>query len=178
MKKFLKLAMTGPIRKLVAGSMIISSTSAGTFTTPSQDRYVWSEIRRELESNSAAIEFQDLKEVLDLYQTEQIDLETAIRLSYGRTDNRDALDEFWTDFLASADGGISFERFIALRSDTLSDTLTLTDEELLGSWLWKAQGANDYDCVASGGSGNCGNGGGLGGGNGTGNEGNGNGNNP
>lgn len=174
MKKFLKLAMTGPIRKLVAGTMIITSTSAGTFTAPSQGRDVWSEISRELVSNSAAAESQDLKEVLDLYQTEQIDLEMAIRLSYGRTDNRDALDEFWTDFLASANGEISLERFVALRSETLIATFTLTDEELLGSWLWKAQGANDYDCVASSGDGNCGSGVGLGGGNGTGNEGNGN----
>lgn len=176
MKKFLKLAMTSPLRKLLTGSMIITSTSAGTFVAPSaQNSPVWSDVRRELEINRASAELvEELEAVLRLYQAEQIDLQAAIRLSYiqAGADQRDDLDELWAEYLAARNTGVSIEAFLALRGEAIG-RFDMNVEQGLQGWLWKAGNHDDdYDCVASGGTGNCGVGEGLDGGNGTGNEGN------
>lgn len=177
MKKFLKLAMTGPLKRLLTGSMIVTSTSAGTFVTPPNDAHmVWHNIRREMEQDRAPAHVaEDMRDLFALYRAEQIDLPMMVRLSYLQTvpSDRARMDEFWAEYLASRGAEIGFETFLALRAEAIGSS-DLGSEDMLGNWLWKASANDNYDCVAGGGSGNCGVGGGLGGGNGTGNEGGGN----
>jgi len=168
--------MAGPLRKVLAGSIILTSTSVGAFMAPAPQVNNWIDVRSEFENDSAMLDVTaELNDVLELYHNSQIDLKMAIRLSYiGVASGRlGALDRFWTDLLTSQDTSVSFETLIALRDEAVGSRVS--EEDIMRDWLWKASGGRDYDCVAGGGSSNCGTGEGLGGGNGTDNEGGGNG---
>jgi hypothetical protein len=166
--------MTSPLRKVLAGSIIITSTGGAGVVAPVPHGNNWSDIRREFENNGTAADVAaELGDILGLYQNAQIDLEMAIRLSYLEVavEQRAALDSFWTDYLTSEDTSVTFETLIALRDEALGGD-GMGQEDILQDWLWKAQGANDYDCVArQGPRKNCGKGNGLDGNNGTPNEG-------
>ena len=175
MKRILKFIITSPLRKILTGTMIVTSTSGGSFVVPTQKTNTWTDIRREFEGeNTNAAIAAELDHILSLFQNDQIDLEMAIRLSYldSSLDSRNALDRFWTDYLTSQEtGAVTFETLIALRDEALGNA-DMSEDDILRDWLWKTLGANDYDCVARQGTNkNCGQGNGLDGNNGTPNEG-------
>ena len=169
MLRIIKSVISSPLRKVLTGTIIVTSTSGGTFAPAKQD-FAWLDVRREFESKNGESDAAfELEAVMSLYDSGQLELPTAIRLSYLEVTAPlvSSVDQFWTDYLTTQDTSVSIETLIALRDEVIGNA-NLDNEDILRDWLWKAQGANDYDCVAHQGSNrNCGVGKGLDGNNGT-----------
>lgn len=167
-----------PIRKatrwlLWATALVVTSSNSaqamGIVAPSAQD--TWKDVRRELSRDGLPEGISEaMSELLGRLETGS-DYRLILRLSYSiaKPDEMEALDDFWTRFMATRGEDSGFVTMLEIRSRVLGEQ-KLNRRGYLESWLYLARHGGNYDC-GGGGGGNCGNGLGNGGGNGSGSEG-------